>query len=144
MDNSPKYDEERIGAIRIDIRTYIQDLANLNIRDIQDLHDKRNFYAASMILFSLLNRVFDLGSEVAVANNLGIPSTYREIFQVLENNGFIESALARQMIRLVIYRNLLSHEYYGITDEKLINLIRQMSTIEEFVSVMGGTIRESR
>jgi hypothetical protein len=26
-----------------------------------------------MILFSLLNRVFDLGSEVAIAHNLGIP-----------------------------------------------------------------------
>jgi uncharacterized protein YutE (UPF0331/DUF86 family) len=48
------------------------------------------------------------------------------------------------MIRLVIYRNLLSCEYYGITDEKLINLIRQMSTIEEFVSVMTETIREKQ
>jgi hypothetical protein len=35
---------------------------------------------------SLLNRVFDLGSEVAMAHNSGIPSTYREIFVLMRKN----------------------------------------------------------
>ena len=65
------------------IEGYLQDLDDLNICRIKDLGDKRNFSAASMILFSLLNRVFDLGSEVAIAHNLGIPSTYREIFVLM-------------------------------------------------------------
>jgi uncharacterized protein YutE (UPF0331/DUF86 family) len=43
-----------------------------------------------MILFSLLNRVFDLGSEVAIAHNLGIPSKYREIFVLMRKNELIK------------------------------------------------------
>lgn len=86
---------ERIGTICSDIQRYIRDLEDLNIRQIQDLNDKRNFYALSMILFSLLNRVFDLGSEVALSHNMGIPSTYREIFVLLQKNGFIEHPLAK-------------------------------------------------
>ena len=57
------YDIIRIGSILHDISRYFNDLENLNIQDIQDLSDSRNFYAASMILFALLNRVFDLGSD---------------------------------------------------------------------------------
>jgi uncharacterized protein YutE (UPF0331/DUF86 family) len=43
-----------------------------------------------MVLFSLLNRVFDLGSEMAIAHNLGIPGTYREIFVLLRKDGIIK------------------------------------------------------
>ena len=75
MERKGRYDIERIGTICSDIQRYLSDLEELNIRHIQDLHDKRNFYALSMILFFLLNRVFDLGSEVALSHNMGIPST---------------------------------------------------------------------
>ena len=109
------YDIERIGTIFVDIQRYIQDLEDLKISQIQDFKDKRNFYAASMILFSLLNRVFDLGSEIVIAHNLGIPSTYREIFVLLRKNKCMDTDLATSMIGLVTYRNLLSHEYHGIT-----------------------------
>jgi uncharacterized protein YutE (UPF0331/DUF86 family) len=117
-------------------------LADLHIQTIDDVQDKRTFYAASMILFSLLNRVLDLGSEIAIANNLGIPGTYREIFLVLERNGFIDPALARSMVNLVTYRNLLSHEYHGITMEKLFTLTTRTGTIEEFVRVMQKKISD--
>jgi uncharacterized protein YutE (UPF0331/DUF86 family) len=42
-----------------------------------------------MILFSLLNRVLDLGSEMTIAHNLGVPKSYREIFVLLWKNNFI-------------------------------------------------------
>jgi len=79
MGRNNRYDMERIGTICSDIQRYIRDLEDLNIRQIQDLDDKRNFYALSMILFSLLNRVFDLGSEVALSHNMGIPSTQHTV-----------------------------------------------------------------
>lgn len=142
MKHECQYDEERLGTILSDIRTYIQDLADLHIQTIDDVQDKRTFYAGSMILFSLLNRVFDLGSEIAIANNLGIPGTYREIFLVLERNGVIDPALARSMVNLVTYRNLLSHEYQGITTAKLFTLTTRTGTIEEFVRMMQKKISD--
>ena len=56
MENDILYDEERIGTIFSDISRYLKDLEDLGIHSVQVLHDKRNFYASSMILFSLLNR----------------------------------------------------------------------------------------
>lgn len=70
------YDIIRIGSILKDISRFFSDLEYLKIQEIGDLSDQRNFYAASMILFALLNRVFDLGSEVIIAHNSGIPTTY--------------------------------------------------------------------
>ncbi len=144
MENNILYDEERIGTIFSDIQRYLMDLEDLGIHNVLDLHDKRNFYASSMILFSLLNRVFDLGSEMAIAHNLGIPGTYREIFVMLRKNGIIENDLAHEMIGLVTYRNLLSHEYHGITEETLYNLTKKIDSIRQFVGIMKVMIQHNQ
>lgn len=135
------YDVERMGMLLSDIKKYSDDLEDLNIRTVEDLHDKRNFYAVSMILFSLLNRVFDLGSEVVMAQNLGIPATEREIFTRLQKKGLITSELSKEMTGMVTYRNLLSHEYHGITEEKLYTLIKNVGHIRTFVHQMQECIR---
>ena len=137
-----RYDEERIGNIVSDIHKYLKDLEEIGIHRIEDLEDKRNFYAASMILFSLLNRVFDLGSEMAIANSLGIPATYRDIFVLLKKNGFIQNDLSKEMIGLVTYRNLLSHEYHGLTGENLCDLIKKITFITQFVRLMQDRIQQ--
>jgi uncharacterized protein YutE (UPF0331/DUF86 family) len=144
MENDILYDEERIGTIFSDISRYLKDLEDLGIHSVQVLHDKRNFYASSMILFSLLNRVFDLGSEMAIAQNLGIPGTYREIFVMLRKNGIIENDLAHEMIGLVTFRNLLSHEYHGISEETLFNLTKKIDSIRQFVGIMKDMIQHNQ
>jgi len=143
MENDIRYDEERIGIIFSDIQRYLKDFEDLGIHGIQDLHDKRNFYASSMVLFSLLNRLFDLGSEMAIAHNLGIPATYREIFVLLQKNEIIGNDLAKEMIGLVTYRNLLSHEYHGITEETLFDLTKKIAGIRQFVGMMQDRIRHT-
>jgi uncharacterized protein YutE (UPF0331/DUF86 family) len=138
------YNDERLGTIFFDIRTYIQDFKNLNIDTIEDLRDKRNYYAASMILFSLLNRLLDLGTEITIANNLGIPATYRDIFVTLRKHGFIDDELASEMIGLVTYRNLLSHEYHGITEKDLLVLKNKIPAIQRFAEEMQRTIVQTK
>ena len=96
-----------------------------------------------MVLFSLLNRVFDLGSEMAIAHNLGIPATYREIFVLLQKNGIIGNDLAPEMIGLVTYRNLLSHEYHGISEESLFNLTKKIASIRQFVGTVQDRIQHT-
>ena len=144
MENDILYDEERIGTVFSDIQRYLKDFEDLGIHSVQDLQDKRNFYASSMVLFSLLNRVFDLGSEMAIAHNLGIPDTYREIFVLLQKNGFIENELAHEMIGLVMYRNLLSHEYHGISEETLFNLTKKIASIRQFVGSIKDMIKHKQ
>ena len=139
-----EYNIERFGSIFSDVRRYLRDLEELNIRSDEDLSDKRNFYATSMILFSLLNRVFDLGSEMAISHNLGIPSSNREIFVLLQKDGLISRELGRELMELVTFRNLLSHEYHGIDEKKLFSLTKKVGSITEFVDLMKKTIQDRR
>ncbi|WP_067052210.1 type VII toxin-antitoxin system HepT family RNase toxin [Methanofollis ethanolicus] len=106
------YDRERIALILADIEIYCTDLKEFQIGSAEDLRDKKTYYAVSMVLFSLLNRVIDLGSEMAMGANLGTPATYRDIFRMLEKGGIIDGGMNRSLSSLVYYRNLLSHEYH--------------------------------
>jgi uncharacterized protein YutE (UPF0331/DUF86 family) len=94
-----------------------------------------------MILFSLLNRVSDLGSEVVMTPHLGIPATYREIFTRLQKKGIISNELAKEMTGMVTYRNLLPHEYHGRTEEILFTLVKNAGHIRTFVQTMQEYIR---
>ena len=135
------YDMERIGKIISDIEKYLRDLEELKIKKIEDLEDKRNFYALSMALFSALNRTIDLRSEIVMANNLGIPSTYRDIFKLLSKNGFIDKTLEKELSRLVFYRNLLSHGYYDLTDKDIFDLLGRRDVIKQFVEKIKELLR---
>jgi uncharacterized protein YutE (UPF0331/DUF86 family) len=136
------YDVERIGKIISDIEKYFRDLEGLNIKEVEDLGDKKNFYAISMVLFSILNRAIDLGDEIVMANNLGMPSTYKEIFRLLTKNKFIDRKVGEELSNLVFYRNLLSHEYYDLTEEDVLEVFKKISIVKKFVERIKDILRE--
>ncbi len=47
------YDRERLGKIFSDIERYFSDLEAMGIKSVKDLEDKKSFYSASMLLFSI-------------------------------------------------------------------------------------------
>jgi len=128
------YDRERIARIIGDIERYLSDLQALNITEVSELEDRRNFYAASMLLFSILNRTIDLGEELVAANNLGMPSTYKEIFEFLVRDKLVTASLGAELSKLVFYRNLLSHEYHRLSEADVIDVSRRMNIVKEFVN----------
>jgi uncharacterized protein YutE (UPF0331/DUF86 family) len=48
------------------------------------------------------------------------------------------------MTGMVTYRNLLSHEYHGITEEKLFTLVKNVGHIRTFVQKMQEYIRNGK
>ena len=84
------YDREQVTKIIADIERYTKDLEELGISRRDDLEDRRNLYALSMLLFSIINRAIDLADEVVITNRLGMPSSYTEIFSLLSRKGFID------------------------------------------------------
>lgn len=137
------YDVERMARMINDIERYLRDLKELDIQSVEDLNDKKNLYAVSMVMFSITNRTIDLADEVVTANSLGLPSTYREIFSLLAKNGYINAALMDKMSRIVFYRNLLAHEYYEITAKDLFELQKNMSVIRQFVDIVKKLLKNS-
>jgi uncharacterized protein YutE (UPF0331/DUF86 family) len=135
------YDVERIANIISDIERYLRDLEELGIKNIEDLNDKKNMYALSMVLFSIINRTIDLADEIVMANSLGMPSTYREAFKMLEKNGYIDSTLMEKMSRLVSYRNVLAHEYYDITEKDLFELQKNIGIVRQFTDTVKDLVK---
>jgi len=136
------FDLERLTKIISDIHRYLDDLERLEINNPRDLDDVRNFYAVSMILFTLINRVIDLGDEIVTSRNLGVPGTYREIFNLLERGKVIDKELANDLSNLVYQRNILAHEYHNLTEKDVFRTYRRVHVIRKFVERVKENIKD--
>ncbi len=136
------FDLERLTKIISDIYRYLDDLERMELTDMRDLDDIKNFYAVSMILFTLINRVIDLGDEIVTSRNLGVPGTYREIFNLLERGKVIDKELASDLSNLVYQRNILAHEYYNLTEKDVFKTYRRVHVIRKFVERVKENIKD--
>jgi uncharacterized protein YutE (UPF0331/DUF86 family) len=136
------YDREQVSKIISDIERYTKDLQDLGIAGREELEDRRTLYALSMLLFTIINRALDLADEIILTNRLGMPQSYREIFDILRRRGFIDRKLADEMARIVFYRNMIAHQYDDLTDDDLYSLFERLDTILKFVERMKEIIRE--
>ncbi len=127
------FDIERIGKIISDIERFLSDLDSMEIKNVDDLRDRKTFYASSMLIFAILNRVIDLGEELILAYGLGIPKTYRAIFKELGKAGIIDKNLQTVLESLVFYRNAIAHEYYDIDEEEIFEVINSLDAVRRFV-----------
>lgn len=53
----------------------------------------------------------DMGQHLIRRERLGIPQSARDVFALLAAGGWIDSALAEALKRMVGYRNIAVHEY---------------------------------
>lgn len=136
------FDMERITHIIGDIEKYFTDLGEMEIKELDDLEDKKNFYSVSMILFSILNRAIGLGEEIIAGKKLGVPSTYKEIFKLLMQNKIIDKGMEKELSELVFYRNLLSHEYHDLSVDDVFSVYERIQVVRKFVETVKAVLKE--
>ena len=73
--------------------------------------------------FQASNTLIDLAQYIVAKKKLGFPSTYRELFELLESEGYISEDELRTFKRLVFLRNLIAHEYYRISESELLEMV---------------------
>lgn len=129
------YDKERIAVIVEDINMYLKKLEERKITSLSQLDDL-NFYACSMLIFSILNRMIDLGDEIVKSEKLGYPLEIKEIFVLLSDKGIIDKKMQDKLRDLVIARNKFSHRYGAIKKEEVFNLIKEIKVVKEFVEII--------
>jgi uncharacterized protein YutE (UPF0331/DUF86 family) len=125
---------EKIISALSDIEKYFSDLESFGISSMSDLKGLEKYYASSMVLFSLVNRIIDLAQEIVISRKLGMPGSYREIFGILAERGIIDPKMFDLMKRYVALRNRLSHEYQRINGKELFNGIRDAGALRDVVS----------
>ncbi|HLD41855.1 MAG TPA: HepT-like ribonuclease domain-containing protein [archaeon] len=126
-------DKERVAGILGDIKRYVSELETYKIKSVDDLKDNKTFFASSMVAFQMINKVFDLCDDVINSKNLGIPSTYKDIFWLLEKGKIINSQTKDKIWPIMRYRNLLAHEYGEISGKDVLFIIQNLNTISSFI-----------
>ncbi|PZU23641.1 MAG: toxin-antitoxin antitoxin component [Stenotrophomonas sp.] len=70
----------------------------------------------------------DMGQHLIRRERLGIPQSARDVFALLAAGGWIDSALAEALKRMVGYRNIAVHEYQALQLPITVAVITPMSS----------------
>jgi len=101
---------------------------------VQNISDYFVFNTLAMECFQAVNSAIELGELIVSEKNLGFPSRYREIFELLYNAKMISKKTLESFKRLVFLRNLIAHEYYMITDEELMEMATLLRCFDELIA----------
>lgn len=133
MVGNMKFDKVKIGKIISDVGKYSKDLEEVKIVGEEDLKRKDKFYICSMLVFSIVNGVVDLGNEIISAKKLEMPHSYKEIFEILSNRKLITEKTRDELIELVRIRNAIAHRYFTVTPSKLFHSLEKLASVKGFV-----------
>ncbi len=99
----------------------------------KDLSDYYIYTALAMECFQAANSLIEIGERIVVLKKLGVPSSYREIFEILRKAKLLSEEELRAAKRVIFLRNLIAHEYYRITEEELVEMVENLQRLVSFV-----------
>lgn len=122
------------------IETCVSDLHRLARPDAL-AHDVRDRRFVEHTLQIAIQAALDVASHIVSDRRLGEPRTSRELFDLLERNGWVDGALGATLRRMVGFRNVLVHGYddvdlavvRDILEHHLDDLLRFVTRIRESV-----------
>ncbi len=129
-----KFDKVKVGKVISDIEKYSIDLEGIKIKGQKSLHNIE-FYGASMLIFSIVNSYIDLANEIISSNSLGYPSTYSDMFDLLQQRNIINESESKAFKRLVNIRNAIAHRYFSITQLDIMNAISDLKKVKKLISI---------
>lgn len=135
-------DKEQIAIMIKDIERYLSDLSEMSISDEKDLERKEAYYAVSMVVFAVMNRVIDIGNEIiSGSRDIPLPASYGDTFEILAKNRIISEKVSGQMIQLMRFRNIIAHEYYTLSKEEVLKLKKDMPKVKGFLDEIRSHLK---
>ena len=116
------------------IKGYLDDLQDFRGKDFSE---KRDYYAASMLAFSIINESLRLAELFMAKKAYAAPATYREIFDVLLSRKAVSFHTAQAMKLLVQKRNLIAHEYGEVKPEDVKDTLGKLAAVRSFMSELA-------
>ena len=115
------------------IETYSKDMKNQMPVNEQTLKNKNKEYIVSFLIQQITNECIGLGNHMISSLDLELPSTTKEIFDILAENGLISKEVAEGMKDFIRVRNLIAHRYAHLKMADLANVANRLEIIESFV-----------
>ncbi len=99
----------------------------------KDVSDYFVYNTLAMECLQSVNALIEIGEWIVTEKKFGFPSTYREIFELLHNKKIIDNGIFESIKRLIFLRNLISHEYYRISKDELVEMVGLLKGAEKFI-----------
>lgn len=113
-------DEEIVTARIAKIREYANLLARLlQVSKREFVQEPAYYLQAERLLEVMIQAMLDIGNHLIAGLLLKKPQDYRQVFDILAQNGILPKELLSRVRALVGLRNLLVHEYFEIDHERL-------------------------
>ena len=125
------------------IRRYVADLRDMSaISDAAFLENRERQYAVLHALQLAIEAAVEIATRICAADNLGMPSSYAEAFDLLENARVVDRALADDLRRMARFRNRIVHFYaqidlglvYRLLQDRLRDFDRYLVAIEQYLN----------
>jgi len=98
------------------IRRYVGELRDLAaIPEAAFLENRERQYAVLHALQLTIEASVEIATHICAADNLGVPATYAEAFDLVENAGIVDRPLAEDLRGMARLRNRIVH-FYGQVD----------------------------
>ena len=76
----------------------------------------------------------DISANIIKNNNLKLPNSSREMFEILEENHIISKYISRQMQSMVGFRNIAVHDYQNLNIDIVISIVENnLKDFERFI-----------
>jgi len=89
------------------------------------LADFRNYSTVERLLQLAIEACIDISNHLIARNCWGKPNNYREIFQVLTDQGVLSKDLGKKFQDVASFRNILVHHYFKLDRKLVYNILQE-------------------
>ena len=124
------------------IRRYVADLRDYaGMPEATFLETRERQYAVLHALQLAIEASVDIATHICAADNLGVPSSYAEAFDLLEQAAVVDRALAEDLRNMARFRNQIVHFYgqvdlrtvYRLLHDRLSDFDRYLAAVETYL-----------
>lgn len=123
----------KVGNIHKCLRR-IREVTHLDAERLVDM-DVQDIFVLN--LQRAIQSTIDLAAHLVADEGLGLPSTIRENFTLIQQAGILPLSLASKMKSMVGFRNIAIHEYQNLDVDMLKSILTDhLQDLEEFTHVI--------
>jgi uncharacterized protein YutE (UPF0331/DUF86 family) len=108
------------------------------------LEEDKIYLSISMIIFTIINSFIEIGEEIVDIENYKIPTSYREIFEVLGRENIIPKELSENLKRYIKHRNMIAHQYSNINLLEIYSVSKNHKIFEEFIICVEKYLKDKK
>jgi uncharacterized protein YutE (UPF0331/DUF86 family) len=135
-----EFDRNKIDEKLLFMSTCLNKLKKLRQLDKERfIDDFTNVDSSKYLLQVSIESMLDISSHLIARNRWGKPKDNKEHFQLLCDNGIIDSKDVVTYFNMAKFRNRIVHMYFNISDEMIYDIVQ--NNLDDFERFIGNIAR---